>query len=258
MSATGNCTSIGSLVDEYLISAGYEGRQNYPRLLTIAIRGLKEIHYDVTGATVWSRLELDENQRLCIPQNAIKLIAFFMPSGDGLVPIAKDTQSSRSTLDGSGSVHNTQVSGDQDIFNKGYMWADTGSYDAVAKYWQNGQFKGGVYSGGGGNPYTYVINDALGKVEFSSNVPRYVIAQYLSDPNQVNGKYVVHPMVADAILQYIWYADNRFKQSVSEGAKAEMQRKYVTAKTFAHMRLISQSAGDLKDSRSKGISLTSK
>lgn len=253
MSASDSCTTIGSLVDEYLIAKGYEGRQQYARLLNIAIRGLKEIHYDVTGATVWSGLALDEFGRACIPSNSIKIIALFMGGASGLVPIARGSQSGKNTLEASGNVQANYANNPD-----GYLYDNLDTYNTVARAWQSGQFVGGNYTGGGGNPYTYSVNEALNKLEFSSNTGHGVIIQYLADPNQVNGKYVVNPMVADAILQYIYYADNRFKSSVSEGAKAEMQRKYVNAKTFAKMRIITQSSGDLRDSRSRGISLTPK
>lgn len=238
-------TTIGSIVDEYLITAGYEGRQAKARYLTMAIRGMKEIHYDVTAATTWSHLTLNEFHRACIPKDAIKLIGFFFESRDGLTPIVEGTK----------GVPPVDINAD---VYEGSIWKDDGVYNVVSEHWRNGRFAGGVYSGGGGNPYTYEVDFDLGEIAFSTNVPTRVVAQYLSDPKRVDGKFVVNPLVANAIMDYIWYADNRFKRGVSETEKARMHSRYVTSKTFAKMRMISQGIADLTDSRSKGTSLTSK
>jgi len=202
MESSANCTSLGDIVTEYLIAAGYESKQNYPRLLDMAIRGLKEIHYDVSGVTVWTPVQLDEFNRYCIPNNIVKLISFWIESKNGLIPIADSSNS---------------------VLEKG-------------------------------NPFTYYKNEDSNTWEFSTNVPPNIVIQYLADPTKVNDKYSVHPFIADALLQYLWYADSRFKASVPEGAKAEMQRKYVAAKNWAHIRLTSQGKDDLVNSRNKAYS----
>jgi hypothetical protein len=138
------------------------------------------------------------------------------------------------------------------------MWDSIYSYDSIAKYYRNGEFKGGVFAGSGGNQYTYVVNMDLNVIEFSTNVPPVIIGQYLASPSRVNGKYVVNPLVSEALLKYIWWADNSFKSTVSEVEKARMFNAYVTAKTYAKMRVISPTSGDMKDSRARGTSLTIK
>jgi len=248
MESNANCTTLGDIVTEFLIASGYESKQNYARFLDIAMRGLKEIHYDVSGATVWDSVTLDEFNRFCVPKNLIKLIAFFIPSKDGLIPIAENSSGNRSVVSSNGSVSNNLNIGG------GYMWANDNAYDSVAKYYKAGQFKGGVLSGTSGNPYTYVENKMLNSYEFSSNVPNSILVQFLADPTRINDKYSVHPLIADALLQYLWYADNRFKPSVPEGSKAEMQRKYLAAKQWAHIRLTSQGKDDLVNSRNKAYS----
>lgn len=236
-----SCTKIGDIVDEYLISSGQEGRHQYARMLTIAIRGLREVHYDVSGATVWRQIELDEQNKYCLPHSVIKIIGFFIPTSQGLVPIVSNAGAKIKPLNLEPAI-----------------FSDEYTQQSVSEYWQNGQFKGGVYSGGDGNPYTYHHNKETGNIHFSTNIPASILAQFLTDLETVNKDYLVHPFIADAIMQYMWYADNRFKRNVPEGAKAEMQRKYVTAKTFAKMRIIAMPAAEMKAARSSSISLTTK
>jgi hypothetical protein len=245
-------TTIGNIVDEYIIEAGYDSRHNYSRLLNIAIRGLKELTYDVSGEPTWAFLELDQNNTSTIPEGVVKILGIYMNSEGGLMEVVEDTNGAPFVVKKDGTTQRpSQVLPSDDTFS-----LDNTYYNS-AKHFQNGQYIGANYEGVESNPYKYIRNYDTNKLEFSSNVVSPVM-EYLKNPKLVDGKHIVDEYVAPAILYYLHYADTRFKKNVSPSEKAFNHKNYLAAKNLAARRITAMSRGNFRSAARKGYSLTTK
>jgi len=244
--------TIGDVVDEYIISAGYDSRNSYARLLNMAIRGLKDMNYDVSGEPTWALLELDDMGRATIPDGMVNIIGIFINSPQGLLEVVEGTKLAPTivTAQGTEEILPNQINYD----NANLL---DGNFINPARHFQNGQFIGAFYAGVESNPFKYRRNYDTNKFEFSSNVCNPII-EYLKDPSMVNGKHVVNPLIMDALMYWLHFADTRFKRSVSPNEKDFNQRKYIVSKNLAARRMVSMSPANFRDAARSGYSLTTK
>lgn len=245
-------TTIGDVVDEYMIEVGYDSRQQYSRLLNMAIRGLKDLTYDVSGEPTWDLLTLDDNNRAVPPDGLVKIIGIYMNSNQGLQEVVESSKLAPTIVNDSGEEVIPV-----NVFPTDYGTLYNNYYNNSAQHFQNGQYIGAEYAGVESNPFKYRRNYDTNRLEFSSNVSSPVI-EYLKDPKMVNGKHVVHPFIMDALMYWLHYADTRFKKSTPAGEKDFNQRRYLSSKNLAARRLVSLSTGNFRDAARAGYSLTSK
>lgn len=242
--------TIGDVVDSYLFEKGYEGREGYPRLLNIAINGMKELHYDATGITVWRRVFFENGKRIEKPKDMLNLIAFWLITDGGLVYVPTNPTQSRTSVDACGKEYLPPTDRD--------LWYDDDVYSRFSAHITDGRFTGGVFRGPGVSDISYVYNEAVNAYEFSSDTPDSLVAQYMSSPQMVNGKYVITPLATEALKHYMWWAENRFRSDVSETEKSRMQRTWLNAKLWAKMRVMPKHPLESRASRSANQSLTPK
>lgn len=246
---------LGTIVDEYIIERGSDTRHNYSRLLNIAIRGLKQMTYDISGTPTYEILELDANGRADVPKGMVKLIQMSFMTNGGLVPIAPTDTKNPWTL-------NTQGEDVRPVTESLPSTADATAYDTyfapdiAAARWKNGEFIGHVFAGGGGNPFTYLHNYDTNKFEFSSNVSGTIVAEILKNPQLINGKFKVHPYIEDVLLKFIYHRDINMKKSIPIAEKERARRDYYAAKNWARMQLFSKSKDDIRNAQRKHYSLT--
>lgn len=246
--------TIADVVDEFLIERGYNGRHQYERVLNMAIRGLKEIWYDVSGVPSWTPLTLDSNNTSAIPCGLINVVRMCMNiNGYGLCEIALTTHMTPTLVEDNGTLEERNINPKQD---HSAFALDGGYYDGDTNF-RFGQFVGGIYKGVGSNPYMYRRNYDTNKFEFSSNVNN-VVLEYLADPSMVNGEYMVDPLIQDALMYWLFHADSRFKKSVGAGEKQFNQQRYVAAKNHARMRMSPNTPANLRQATRGSYSLTTK
>jgi hypothetical protein len=240
--------TLGSIVDEYIIAAGYDTRHGYDRLYNIAVAGLKDLWYDVSGIPAVVNLPTDNLNRAEIPQGLVKIISLSFQSERGLIPIYPSS-SKNPIIDDCPPVNDTQD----------FLW-DTASFpfrpEAALRY-RNGEFLGGIYSGGNGNPFVYRVNYETNTIEFSSNIPtKLIVAEYLCNPSVIDGKFMVDEFVADALVFYIDWMDSAFKKSVPPFVKREKEQLYHRRKSIARARVQSENIRILGSGFRKGYKLT--
>lgn len=246
-------TTISDLVDEFAIERGYDSRHQKARLLNMAIRGLKEIHYDVSGTPTWVQLEIDNKNTASIPDGLINIIRVWVNfKGYGMCEVVETTKMTPTLITNQGA----EERGDVYDSTEGVYGLDE-FYNNDNPHYRLGQFTGGVYKGVGSNPFVYRRNYDTNRLEFSSNVQSPIL-EYLTDPLLVNGEYVVHPLIQDALLFYLHYADSRFKKYVGAGEKHFNQQKYVAAKNHARLRMSAITSGNLRAAARGSYSLSTK
>lgn len=246
--------TIGDIVDEFMIERGYESRHQYARLLNMAIRGLKEIHYDVSGVSTWTQLELDNRNSATVPNGLINVIRMWINvNGYGMLEVVQTTKMVPTLINNEG----------EEVFGEKFQPEDAAAdnifdlYLTGTPHFQRGQFVGGIYKGVGSNPYVYRRNYDTNKFEFSSNVSAPIL-EYLTDPCLVDGKYEVHPLVQDAIMYWLHHADCRFKKYVSPSEKQFNQQRYVAAKNHSRLRMANITPGNMRAATRGSYSLTTK
>lgn len=247
---------IRNIVDEYIIEMGYDSRHNYSRLLNMAIRGLKELHYDVTGAPSIVQLELDDNQTAPIPKGFISIVRMMINDPQhGLLEMTTDPRMPPRVItqnDGE-DVDVPQPRETQDFLRDA---VDLGSTIAGARYFRQNTFVGGVFKGVDPNPFTYRINHDTNRFEFSSIVSEPIL-EYMTDPQVINGERSVPEFAADTLMYWLHHADGRFKKTISPREKQFNQQRYVASKNHLGMRLAEVTYGNMRAARSRHYNLTS-
>ena len=247
-------TTIGDIVDEFLIEKGYNGRHQYERVLNLAIRGLKEIWYDVSGVLSWTELTLDSNNTSAIPCGLINVVRMYMNiDGYGLCELALTTRMTPTIVENNGDVEERNINPQNEYNN----FAEGSYYYNGNTNFRFGQFVGGIYKGVGSNPFVYRRNYDTNRFEFSSNVKNPVL-EYLTDPSMVDGEYMVDPLIENALLYWLYYADSRFKRSVGAGEKRVNHQNYVAAKNHARMRMQNITPSNMRSAVRDSYSLTQK
>jgi hypothetical protein len=245
--------NVQDVVTEYLIEQGYDYKKQFPRLLNIAISGLKELDYDVSGEPVFTQLELDSTGTVEIPAGMINVIKMWLNVKNiGYLEIVQSDTLPTNIVSSTGEVSPSERS---DI-NDEYV-DEFGYYDDPGAYYQGGEFTGRMYRGvGDPNPFKYRINTATNKFEFSSNVKNPIL-EYLGTMTTVKGKHIVHPFIKEALMAWLRHADGRNK-NIGVGEKAYNHRMYVAAKNLALRRFADVTPGSMRAAARSAYSLTTK
>lgn len=245
--------TLGDIVDQYIISSGRDTRHNYSRFYQLGIRALKNLSYDVSGAPTFMVLELDEQNTACVPDNLVKIREIFIPTRGGRLPINENNNKNPQTVNQQGVVSNAV----SQIDETGFGDLEFFSPENISRYYRNGQFTGGVFSGNpNGNPYSYIRNYDTNRLEFSSNVCGTVILEYLGSLDKNGNDFCVHPFLEEPVMFYLEWQDNAHKRSVGSGEKARLRKQYHDAKRWAKMQFNSTSTQQIREQQRRGYSLT--
>lgn len=249
--------TLGSIVEEYIIQEGYDTTHNFPRLYNLAIRGLKNLHYDVSGEPTYTILELDENNLADVPAGLVKVRSMNFMSRGGLVPINETKTKNPWTINTSGQevrpIAETEVDPSDATAYQLYF-----SPEVDAARWKNGEFIGHTFAGANGNPYTYLRNYDTNKFEFSSNVNGVVLLDFLQNPQMIDEKFRVHPYTELPILNWLEWKDKGSKPYTPLGEKMYLKKQYFASKRWAKMQYNSTSTQEIRNGQRKNYSLTPK
>jgi hypothetical protein len=246
--------SLDSVVREYLVMRGLDSEHEYPRALQAAVSTHKDLSYDVSGVPKVYLGEVENGNKMTIPQDVIRVIRMgFMDNAGRFVEIFVDNNY---VVNVKGTYNSDTDTTAINSNNVGLPIAATSS--DVASMVRNGQIIGRQYGTEGGGVYKYRMSWDEGLVEFSSNVSGQVVIEYLGDPNRVDGQYVIHPFLKDPILSGIHYRMMAFKRSYSPTEKQIAKSEYVSEKHKARLRFASQSVGNYYNAARKTFSQTIK
>lgn len=232
----GTTNTLESVIQNYLIEKGEDTEHGWKRYLQLAINGLKEMDYDVSGQPKYLTVKLDNTHSIPIPDDSVRIISVLFNDNGKLVKGARDNETPI-TVDASCGVDNTAIN---EVSNE----SDYTTSESVTNHYTNGSNTGGYYNMRGGNIYTFRENDQMGIIELSTNFPSTVILEYLPTSKRVNGKFMIHPYLLEPLLAWLRYADVRSKRNVSGNEKFMLQRDYVNKKTQAAVRLNSFTEDD--------------
>ena len=86
----GAVTTIDSVIKEFLSGRGDTSKHGYTRFLQMAISGLKEMNYDVSGMPSYLNVSLGEDAVIPIPPDCINVIGIHFNYGGRWISSAKE------------------------------------------------------------------------------------------------------------------------------------------------------------------------
>ena len=237
--------TLDEVVREYLVMKGGDSMHEYPRALQAATRTLKDLTYDVTGVPKVEVLAVEDGGRATLPEDVVRVIRMgFASSGGRFIEIFVDN-----TL-----IVNTE----QSITSQNIGQPINPTATDVSGMFRNGQVVGRQYGNAGGGVYTYRMDWDRGVAEFSSNVGGQIVLEYLADPNRINGEYLIHPFLVDAIQDGMVWRMGKFKRSVAPQETANNHRLYLNSKHHARVRFASESVGNIINTSRKTFNTSAK
>ena len=224
---------LSDIIDEYIIQEGYDTRHNFDRFMSLGMRCLKELTYDVSGKPSMQLLEIESNSSACMPCGVVKVLGLYMYSRQGLVPIVETDRLNPSTLNADGEIVPPVIPDESGEFPNFFNVGMT--TDGFAARFRRGEFVGHEFAGQP-YPYTYIRNYDTNRFEFSSNVSSPVLMKGLFNPSAVDGSFFVDAFDENVILSYLRYVDLRSKPNVPMNDKILAKREYEGSKVQARKR----------------------
>ena len=109
-----------------------------------------------------------------------------------------------------------------------------------ADNFRNGECVGRMFGvGGGNNVYgNFRVDRDRGTVVFGNLMTgvSYVVLEYLSDLSAVDGKYLVHPFIIEALKTWIHYGDIRFNTKIGLSERQMAKQEFNLAERQAKRR----------------------
>lgn len=188
------------IVKDYAATKGKDTTHDFPRLIRSAIKGLRELSYDVDGVTIETTLDLESDGTVDIPDDYIRhVLVRGITTGGAHVDLILSTSAPRK--DDCGDV----------------------------PFKKDCEFRG-----------TFVENRVANRLEFGTQYSFSKIwIRYVAEPSKVNGQYLVHEYLEEPLLHWIDYDTFRWKSGAG-GEKKRRHIEYVNSKNHARKRLKSR------------------
>ena len=242
--------TLDSVIEDLQAELGSNTQHDYEHLLTLMVRGLEDLHYDVNGYMKRKEIEPDSMGTVQLPDDFVKEVKIgVVTAGGGLVFLGRN-QNIFKELDNCGNISSPQQN------NLAYG-IGTASSSSVNHY-QNGEIIGAYYGvGGRSTAGEFRMNRAENRIELSSNLTSSVVVlDYIARPEQVNGKFHVHEFLREPLMRYAMWKSQRW--FVGTQAAHQLEKSYVNAKNWARVRFGGMSQTELLDIIRRNFSQTPK
>lgn len=248
--------TLDSIIKQYIIEKGDSSKHNFQRYLQLAINGLQDLDYDVSGQHAFIEV-CNHNYSIPIPDDSLNIIGVFFQVNGRRVYIPQDKRGAISTGYACG-VSEKSTNGIDTLSDGGNYLGLLGQdfWGSQSKHWKNGQFTGGVYNAEGGSQYTFWVNEQQGVIELSTNCPPKVVLEYLPTRKTIGGSFEVHPFLQEPLLTYIKWRANVHRDSPNE--QQFNHSKYVAAKMHLKKRLMSFTPVDFANAIRRSYSFLDK
>ena len=238
---TGSIT-IDEVVKSLLIQQGEYTEHKYMQYLELAIRGLKELSFDVLMEVKVIKLSVNTNLTVDLPNDYVNYTRIGVCKPDGRIyTLGYDNQICLSKgIDACGD----EVANDGKL---GSTWI--GNY-------RNGESTGGVYGLGGGqnaNGY-YRIDRENNQIALSSDVEQdEIILEYISDGSNVNGDTKINTLSEEALRAYIYWKSIQRKRNAAGQDREMARRDWYNEKRLARARVVNFTPDQARGITRKGF-----
>lgn len=229
--------TLEDVVKEFLSEAEYTQHKAL-RLQKIAVRGLLDMHMDVSGFPTTTELEINSDTLTApLPSDYITYRKIGYVSAGVIVPFAENPRIKLYPPDGGCEPpnENNQVT-ETALSNGFYNYPYWGAY-GVSTLAPNGLY-GGFSTMGGSAAYIcdFRIDELNGQVQFGLNPDVTIVMEYLANPKMVNGKYTVHPFDVSAIMAWMAWRDIENTKGVPSNEKNRKMSEYYRERGQARKR----------------------
>lgn len=240
--------TLDSVIREAMIEFGHTNENMYARMLQHGISGLREFNMDLAqngdGVPTPVVLPVSSNMTVALPKDYIKYVRIGLIDALGNIydlsyngairwgnPVnscgqpVNPSNNNLSVAELSQAQQAAMVNGTQPgPLNAGFVW----TWDGFADNFRNAELVGRFFGIGGGtnsNGY-YRVNLQKGWIELGGVAATNIFLEYLSDLQFVDGQYMVHPFVVEALKSYIYWKLNQRNSKQNGIVKQESRSEY--------------------------------
>lgn len=239
---------LDTIIEDLQGEQGLETQHNYAHLLRFAVRAVEDLWTDVTGSLKRVELEPDSNGIVQLPEDFVKESTISLISSTGHLMFLGRNDKIYKPLDNCGNPTPTQS-------NLGYSTAASGTNGS--QHVKNGEVIGAYYGVGGKQTAgEFSLNRAENRIELSSNLTSStIVLEYIARPTQINGRFMVHEFLQDAIMCYImWKSQRQFDR----GSAKQLHRDYKAAKIAAKIKFQGMSEQEMLEVSRLNFSMSPK
>lgn len=276
--------TLNSIVREFLIEKGDSNTNRFARMFQIATSGLRELAYDTSGTPTSVLIPIrcqnnqtqsqisenappqnsnivEPNQSLVegdqlftyevvpLPNNYVQLIRIAAIDAFGnLQALGMNTElelprfhnacGREMEVPQNNNLNSSAIGGQ--IF-----WSNL---DGYADFFRNAEATGRNFGLGGGNNVfgSYRIDLERGTIVLTgvNSGVKFLMLEYLADITEIDGKYMVHPFIIEALKTWMQYGDIRFNPRVGLGEKQMAKHEFDLAEKQARRRFNSHNFQD--------------
>ena len=262
-----NYLPLNQVIADYIITMDgddYTSNVSDVAIQNIAMRGIRELGFDVTARVKSLKRSVESNNTVILPEDFVDIVKLGVVDGDGVIRVFKQNKNinySRkikvtTNPDGSltGGTGNTssqasssphsltanQILDREDDKNAtSSSTPDSGDLDFYV--FENYLYQGGLgrlYGlGGGHSPGEYRINLDQNRIEIATDSQTTdVVIEYIADQARSTNP-VVHVYAEEALRCYIYYKLCERKSTVPQGEKMRARAEYYNERRKAKARL---------------------
>ena len=221
--------TLDSIVREFLIEAGAESASDkrYPRLLQIAISGLRQINQEKQTWIKTIECDVTDNDLIYLPDDYLDYRQVAVCIGGKMIGLGLNQNLCNPATNDCGTLKSPNLStGTDNIFY------DPGSYSGSGMYTSPNAFgKGGGDNGIGyfkPFPQKGYISVSLTGYSLGGQTPN-IIMEYEADiqMSEFTGEYQVNPYDVEALKAWIEWGSKRGLSSTSTADKEYYKREYI-------------------------------
>jgi hypothetical protein len=212
---------LQDVVSEWIIENGKNESQR-PRLYTIALSGLRELHLDVNGIVKIVELPINENDTVDLPLDFVNYSKIAISGDDGRVY----------TLGRDNTINLNPSCGTQGrIVGSAEADGPFAGYPFTGYFYGVNGFAGGAFGlGGGNNQYGYYRlkreTNQLWLTNLSLPSSCYIILEYIADINSDGEDFIVHPYIIQTIKDWISWKYVTGDRNTNLGEKQLRQKNF--------------------------------
>lgn len=218
--------TLDEVIKSLLIQQGEYTEHKYMQYLDIAIRGLKELSFDILQEIKVEKLSINDNMTVDLPIDYVNYVRIGVCSNGRVSVLGFD--------DNLCLTYCIDTCGNDTKHTGGSGTAWTGNY-------RNGESTGGAYGVGGGNNKNgyYRIDREKNQIALSSEVKAdEIMLEYIGDGSNINGDMSVNALAEEALRAYIHWKAIQRKRHAPMHEKEAARRDYYNEKRLARARIV--------------------
>mgnify|MGYP003110868927 CR=1 FL=1 len=219
--------TLNEVVKSILIQQGETSEHKYMQYLDIAIRGLKELTFDILHQVKTTILTVNTNLTVDLPCDYVNYTRIGQCKDNGRIKTLgyDEYLCIQNKIDTCGDPAAKDSSGLKSV---------SGGHS------RNGELTGGWYGMGAGyRDGYYRIDRERGQIALSSELSgESIVLEYISDGSNANGDMKVNVLAEEALRAYIWWKVNQRRRNVPMQEKEAARRDYFNEKRLARARII--------------------